>query len=77
MDKNKYFYDVDFEKHKIYVIDSVEDIRSFFMKYGNFSQSVSLHRHFGHEHMGENSEVYLKYLRKMELIENFLENLHS
>ena len=75
VDKNKHFYDVDFEKHKIYVVDSIEDIRSFFIKYGNFSQKIYLPLHLTRDMPIENYKILLVYLRKMDLIESFLETM--
>jgi hypothetical protein len=36
---NNYFYgDINFEKHKIYVMNTLEDVRQFFLKYGVYKK---------------------------------------
>jgi hypothetical protein len=36
----RHYFDVEFEKHSIYVVDSVEDLITFFSKYGRYDQLV-------------------------------------
>jgi hypothetical protein len=71
--KNKHFYEVDFEEHKIYVIDSVEDIHKFFTEYGGYDFDL----YTGNRKIDDKKDFLLGQLRKLESLEKFIENLDN
>ncbi len=62
----KQFFDVDFKKHNIYVVDNPNDLKDFFVKYGYFV-----------ERGRSDVDKRLKYFRKLKIINNFIDNLDN
>jgi hypothetical protein len=60
----RHYYDVDFEKHRIYNIDSVEDLITFFARYGCIEQRLC-HNHIRYSHK-ISTEDWMKAEKKLK-----------
>lgn len=65
-----HYFDVDFNAHHIYVVDTPEDLKNLFIKYGYFHQRVK-YRPGTHEI----NEIRFKYMRKLLILNEFLDKL--
>jgi hypothetical protein len=68
---HKHYFDVDFEKHHIYVISNVEQLRDFYVNYGVFKQRIK----WTNDNQEKNDKIRLKYSIKNKIIDNFIDNL--
>ena len=70
---HKHYFDVDFEKHHIYVISNVEQLRDFFVNYGFFKQRIK----WNNNTQEKTDMQRLKSFYKIIIINNFINNLDS
>ena len=75
----KVFFDVDFVKHNIYVVDTPDDLRNFFVKYGYFHQRVMYNHdlYSYNQDMHEIDEIRFKKLKYLMILNNFIDNLSN
>jgi hypothetical protein len=68
---HKHFFDVDFNKHRIYVISNVKELLDFYVNYGVFKQRIK----WTNNSQDKNDLMRLKYYNKYMIIKNFIDNL--
>jgi hypothetical protein len=72
----KFHFDVDFTSHSILVIDSIDDLKNFFMKYGYFEQKV---RYNSNTHFIKNNytkdTLRFETMKKLYILNQFIESL--
>jgi hypothetical protein len=74
--KNHFFFDVDFDRHKIYVIDSVDQLKDFFIKYSVFHQRP-IHYYPNDHYYSKipNIDNRYKFYKMIQVLIDFITNL--
>ena len=68
----KHFFEVDFIRHKIYLIDSIDKLRDFFATYGVFRENIHWNSNYSQYEIDKKRLSKLKYF---EIISAFIDNL--
>lgn len=66
---NKFYFDVDFNKDKIYVIDTIDDYINFIVKYSYYSQQL--------DNYIDDEDKILNIMRKKDVLDKFIFNLDN
>ncbi len=69
----KHFFEIDFEKDGIYVIDTPCQLRDFFLKYGKFSQKILNYQKSEKEK--ERDIIRLKKYHQLKILDKFIDEL--
>lgn len=72
-----HYFDVDFETHHIYVVNTPEDLKNLFLKYGYFSQRVKYNRETHTWASFQHDEKRFKMMKKLQVLNQFMENLND
>jgi hypothetical protein len=68
----KYYFNVDFNKDKIYLIDSVDKLTKLFINYGNFQQYIS-----DLSYSTKEQNTLINILKNNDVLDNFIFNLDN
>lgn len=71
----KFYFDVDFETHRIYMVDNPDDLKNLFLKYGYFHQRVKYNRETHTWASFQHDELRFKMMKKLRVLNQFMENL--
>ncbi len=75
------YFDVDFEKHRIYLVDSVEDLVTFFARYGTFTQKLKVMYNVcdyqKYKKLAAADRMRIKKYKLLRVLNDFLDNLED
>lgn len=72
----KNYLDFDFEQHKIYVVDSPDDLKQLFIKYGDFDQKPLWKRWYTQKEYAKD-ELRFQKMKDLPLLIKFIDNLDN
>lgn len=71
----KTFLDLEFEQHKIYVVDTPDDLKQLFLKYGNYRQFVKWAFEDETEETHKLNELRFEKLKALRILNQFIDSL--
>jgi hypothetical protein len=72
----KFHFDLDFTSHSILLIDSIDDLKNFFMKYGYFQQKVRRNKDsYWNNNNYDKDVLRFKMMKKLYILNQFIDNL--